>query len=104
MTATSRRRPAAGPRARGRRGNRLEMVRCQLSVVRRSTSTPHATDNRQPTTGHGQRTTRMILSIIIIAVVAGVAYFHYAQGLFGATISATIAIIAAALAIGYHEN
>jgi len=46
----------------------------------------------------------MILTIIIIAVVGGVAYFHYAQGLFGATISATIAIIAAALAIGYHEN
>ena len=46
----------------------------------------------------------MILSIIIIAVVAGIAYFHYAQGLFGATISATIAIIAAAVAVGYHEN
>jgi hypothetical protein len=46
----------------------------------------------------------MILSIVIIAVVAGVAYFHYAQGLFGATISAVIAIIAAALAVGYHEN
>ena len=46
----------------------------------------------------------MILSIIIIAVVAGIAYFHYAQGLFGATISAAIAIIAAAVAIGYHEN
>jgi hypothetical protein len=46
----------------------------------------------------------MILSIIIIAVVAGIAYFHYAQGLFGATISAVIAIIAAALAVGYHEN
>jgi hypothetical protein len=46
----------------------------------------------------------MILSIVIIAVVLGIAYFHYAQGLFGATISATVAIIAAALAIGYHEN
>jgi hypothetical protein len=46
----------------------------------------------------------MILTIVIIAVVAGVTYFHYAQGLFGATISATIAIIAASLAIGYHEN
>jgi hypothetical protein len=46
----------------------------------------------------------MILSVIIIAVVGGVAYFHYAQGLFGATISATIAIIAACLAVGYHEN
>jgi hypothetical protein len=46
----------------------------------------------------------MILSIIIIAVVGGIAYFHYAQGLFGATISTTIAIIAACLAVGYHEN
>lgn len=46
----------------------------------------------------------MILSIVIIAVVGGVAYFHYAQGLFGATISAVIAIIAACLAVGYHEN
>jgi len=46
----------------------------------------------------------MILTVIVIAVVAGVTYFHYAQGLFGATISATITIIAAALAIGYHEN
>jgi hypothetical protein len=46
----------------------------------------------------------MILSIVIIAVVAGIAYFHYAQGLFGATISTIIAVIAAALAVGYHEN
>lgn len=46
----------------------------------------------------------MLLNIIIIAVIAGIAYFHYAQGLFGATISAVIAIIAAVLAVGYHEN
>ncbi|MEA2708114.1 MAG: hypothetical protein QOF78_715 [Phycisphaerales bacterium] len=46
----------------------------------------------------------MILSIIILLVLLGIAYFHYAQGLFGATISAVIAIVAAAIAVGYHEN
>src|SRR5687767_3232077 len=46
----------------------------------------------------------MILSLLIIAVIGTIAYFHYAQGLFGAIISAVIAVIAAALAIGYHEN
>src|SRR4051812_24831981 len=45
----------------------------------------------------------MILSVIIILLVAGVAYFHYAQGFFSATISATIAVLSAALAVGYHE-
>src|SRR5688500_10723677 len=46
----------------------------------------------------------MILSLLIIGVIGTIAYFHYAQGLFGATFSAVIAILAAALAIGYHEN
>jgi hypothetical protein len=46
----------------------------------------------------------MILSLIIILALAGIAYFHYAQGMFGATISAIIAVTAAALAVGYHEN
>jgi hypothetical protein len=46
----------------------------------------------------------MIFGIIIIAAVAGIAYYHYAQGFFSATFSAIIAIIAAALAISYHEQ
>lgn len=45
----------------------------------------------------------MIFTIIIIAAVGGIAYYHYAQGFFSATISAVIAILAAVLAISYHE-
>ena len=45
----------------------------------------------------------MIFTIIIIALLGGIAYFHYAQGFFSATISAVIAVIAASIAISYHE-
>src|SRR2546421_7013409 len=45
----------------------------------------------------------MILNILIIAIVGGVAYFHYAQGFFSATFSAVAAVIAAVLAVSYHE-
>ncbi len=45
----------------------------------------------------------MILSVLIIAVVGGVAYFHYAQGFFSATFSAVCAAVAAVLAVSYHE-
>jgi hypothetical protein len=46
----------------------------------------------------------MLFSIIIILLVLAIAYFHYAQGLFGATLSAIIAVIAATLAVSYHET
>ena len=46
----------------------------------------------------------MIFNVILIAAFGGIAYYHYAQGFFSATISAIIAIIAAVLAVGYHEN
>src|SRR5688500_4840937 len=45
----------------------------------------------------------MILGVVIIALLAGVAYFHYAQGFFSATLSAICAVIAAVIAVGYHE-
>lgn len=45
----------------------------------------------------------MLLSIIILALLAGVVYFHYAQGLFSATLSAALAMVAACLAIGQYE-
>src|SRR5215208_6218494 len=45
----------------------------------------------------------MIFSIIIIALVGGIAYYHYAQGFFSATISAIIAVVSAILAVSYHE-
>lgn len=45
----------------------------------------------------------MILSIIALLLVAGIAYFHWVQGLFSAAISMTLAILAAALAVGMHE-
>ena len=46
----------------------------------------------------------MILGIILILVALAVAYFHYAQGLFSAVISATLAVLAAVYAVGYHET
>ncbi|MEO6434875.1 MAG: CvpA family protein, partial [Tepidisphaeraceae bacterium] len=45
----------------------------------------------------------MIFTVIVVLLVAGIAYFHYAQGFFGATISAVIAVLAAVLAVSYHE-
>ena len=45
----------------------------------------------------------MILSIIVILIVAGVAYFHYAQGLFPATYSALCAGAAALSAFAFFE-
>jgi uncharacterized membrane protein required for colicin V production len=45
----------------------------------------------------------MIFSIIVILIVAIIAFFHYLQGFFSSTISAICAIIAAACAVSYHE-
>ncbi|MCS7034594.1 MAG: hypothetical protein NZ561_11485 [Phycisphaerae bacterium] len=46
----------------------------------------------------------MIFSIIIILLIGGIAYFHYVQGCFSATLSAICAAFAAVLAVGYHET
>ena len=45
----------------------------------------------------------MILIVVTILLVAGIAYFHYAQGFFSATMSAVCAVVAAVLAVSYHE-
>jgi hypothetical protein len=45
----------------------------------------------------------MILSIIAIVLVAGIAYFHWVQGLFSSAISMALALLASAMAIGMHE-
>lgn len=46
----------------------------------------------------------MIFTLIIVVLVAAIAYFHYIQGLFSATLSAICAVFAAVLAFGYHET
>src|SRR5687767_13214829 len=45
----------------------------------------------------------MIFSIALILVVGAIAFFHYLQGFFSATISAIVAVIAAVLALAWHE-
>src|SRR4051812_23380803 len=45
-----------------------------------------------------------MFSILLIAIIAAVAFIHYIQGLFSATISAILAIFAAVLAVSYHES
>src|SRR5688500_7244069 len=45
----------------------------------------------------------MIFSIIIIAAVGAVAFFHYIQGFFSAALSAVFAIIASVVALSYYE-
>ena len=45
----------------------------------------------------------MIFNILILAAIGGIAYFHYAQGFFSAFFSAVIAILAAVMAVSYHE-
>jgi hypothetical protein len=46
----------------------------------------------------------MIFSLIVILLLAAIAYFHYTQGLFSAAISAICAVLAAVLAFSYHET
>ena len=46
----------------------------------------------------------MVFSIAIIVFVGIVAYFHFVQGFFSATLSAIAAVIAAVLAVGYDES
>ncbi|HYO07527.1 MAG TPA: hypothetical protein VER17_01020 [Tepidisphaeraceae bacterium] len=46
----------------------------------------------------------MIFAVIIILLFGGIAYFHYAQGFFSATLSAVCAAAAATVALGYHES
>src|SRR5689334_13493478 len=46
----------------------------------------------------------MILSIVILIMVGGIAYFHYVTGFFSATLSAIAAVLAAAIAVSYQET
>jgi uncharacterized membrane protein required for colicin V production len=46
----------------------------------------------------------MILSVIVLILIALVAYYHYSQGLFTAAISVGCALIATLVAFGYYEN
>jgi hypothetical protein len=45
----------------------------------------------------------MVFAIVILLLVGVIAYFHWVQGLFSGVISATVAAIAAVLAVSYHE-
>ena len=45
----------------------------------------------------------MIFNAVVIIFVGVIAYFHYVQGLFSATLSAILAILAAVIAISYQE-
>lgn len=46
----------------------------------------------------------MILTTVILILVFAIAFFHYTQGFFSATISAILTITAAVLAFSYHEK
>jgi uncharacterized membrane protein required for colicin V production len=46
----------------------------------------------------------MVFSIVVILLVGVITFFHYVQGFFSATLSAFSAIIAAVLAVSYHET
>jgi hypothetical protein len=45
----------------------------------------------------------MILSVVILLLIGGIAYFHYIQGMLSATLSAICAAFAAVIAFGMHE-
>jgi hypothetical protein len=45
----------------------------------------------------------MIFSLVILVLIAGIAYFHLVQGLLSGIISMVLAVTAATLAVGYHE-
>jgi hypothetical protein len=46
----------------------------------------------------------MIFPILVLILVGVIAYFHYVEGLFSATISAFCAVLAAVIAFSYHET
>lgn len=46
----------------------------------------------------------MFFSIFLILIILLVAFVHYVQGFFSATISAVLAVFAAVLAVSYHET
>jgi len=46
----------------------------------------------------------MIFSLFVIILIGLVAYWHFLQGFFSAAISAILAMIAALVAVGYHEE
>src|SRR5687767_12299522 len=43
-------------------------------------------------------------TLFLLAVIGAVAFFHYTQGFFSAAVSAIICVLAAALAVSYHEQ
>jgi len=45
----------------------------------------------------------MIFSIIILVAIGAIVFFHYLQGFFSATLSALLTIVAAGVALSYHE-
>jgi len=46
----------------------------------------------------------MVFSILLILFIGVIAYFHFVQGFFSAAISAMITVLAAVLAVSYHET
>jgi hypothetical protein len=46
----------------------------------------------------------MIFSLILFVLLAAVAFFHYIQGFFSATISAILIVFATIVAVAYHEQ
>lgn len=46
----------------------------------------------------------MIFSLIILVLVGAIAFFHHSQGLFSSFLSAVIAAISAAVALGFHDQ
>src|SRR5438105_11624711 len=46
----------------------------------------------------------MVFGIFILLLIGLIGFFHYIQGFFSATLSAIFAVIAATVAIAYHET
>jgi hypothetical protein len=46
----------------------------------------------------------MLFNLLLLGLALAIAYFHYTQGLFSSALSAILCIIAAVLAIGFHET
>src|SRR5208337_522520 len=46
----------------------------------------------------------MIFSLVLFALAGVIAFFHYTQGCFSATISAILAALAAVVALGWYEQ
>ena len=92
---------AAGALRQGGRGARAGRTFCTGRGVSPSSSVMFPVSDDNPTLRRPVVTYALLATLLLVFVVV---YFHYLQGFFSATLSAIFVVVAAAVAIGWHES